>query len=48
MELTQGQAASVQAQMPVIGLINAFYRRFGDNAFQVSRDFAFQFGKKTW
>ena len=46
MELTKEQSACVQAQIPVISLINAYYKRFGDDAFQVSREFGLQFGKQ--
>ena len=47
MELTPEQAARVQAQVPIIGLLNAFYNRFGEDAFQVSKEFSFQFGKQV-
>jgi hypothetical protein len=46
MELTQEQMAAVQAQVPVIGLLMAFYRRFGDEALQVSKEFGSQLGKQ--
>lgn len=44
MELTPEQAALTQAQMPTVGLLSAYYRRYGDEAFEVSRAFALRAG----
>jgi len=46
MALAQEQVAAVQAQVPVVGLLAAFYRSFGEDALQVSKDFSFQLGKQ--
>ena len=45
MGLTKEQMAAVQVQMPVIGLMMAYYSRFGEDAFQVAKEYSAQLGK---
>jgi len=45
MALTKKQMDAVQAQLPVIGLIMAYYKKFGEDAFQVAKEYFAQFGK---
>ena len=45
MELTEKQQDLVRNQIPAIGLVTAYYGRFGEEALEVSRIFALQLGK---
>ncbi len=45
MELTKEQMEAVQAQVPAIGLVMAYYSRFGEDAFQVAKEYFAQMGK---
>ena len=45
MGLTREQVQAVQAQVPPIGLLMAFHGRFGEDAFQVAREYFAQMGK---
>jgi hypothetical protein len=45
MGLTKEQMEAVQAQVPAIGLVMAYYGRFGEDAFQVAKEYFAQMGK---
>jgi hypothetical protein len=45
MALTKEQMAAVQGQAQVIGLVMAYYRRFGEDALPVAKEFSAQLGK---
>jgi len=45
MALTKEQAAAVQSQAQLIGLVMAYYQRYGEDAFQVAKGFSTQLGK---
>ena len=45
MGLTKEQMDAVQAQVPAIGLVMAYYGRFGEDAFQVAKEYFAQMGK---
>lgn len=45
MEITKEQMNLAQAQMQGIGLVTAYYDRFGDDALQVSKSYFSQAGK---
>jgi len=45
MELTKEQTSAVQEQAQVIGLIMAYYRKFGDDALKVAADHFLNTGK---
>jgi len=44
MGLTKEQMEAVQAQVPAIGLVMAYYGRFGEDAFQVAKEYFAQMG----
>jgi hypothetical protein len=45
MALTKEQMSAVQAQLSAIGLIMAYYSRFGEDALQVAKGYFTQLGK---
>lgn len=45
MELTKEQMEQVQAQMQGIGLVMAYYNRFGEDALQVAKEYFSQAGR---
>jgi hypothetical protein len=45
MALKKKQMEAVQAQVPAIGLIMAYYSKFGEDALQVAKEYFTQFGK---
>jgi hypothetical protein len=45
MALTKEQMAAVQQQAQMVGLVMAYYRRFGESALQVAKEFFTQLGK---
>jgi len=45
LELTEEQVKRVQPHIPTITMMLAFYKRFGKDALEVSRDWAFRSGK---